>query len=145
MTRMRTLLFSALALLGCIGATTDDFAVINNSGSTNANGYIIQIWADGDASIMPQSHGGQIAGAPKAFNVPPTIAQKLFSDLAAARQANAATVPCMKPVSFGSTLRVSWQGWDSPDLTCPPKDSLGDALLSDAEAIAKAGGVANTP
>jgi hypothetical protein len=51
----------------------------------------------------------------------------------------------MKSVSFGSTLKITWQGWVSPDLTCPPKDSLGDALIKDVDAIRQAAGISAMP
>ncbi len=70
---------------------------------------------------------------------------RFFSDLAAARKGNAATVPCMKSASFGSSLHITWQGWTSPDLTCPPKDALGDALVTDVGAIRTAAGISESP
>lgn len=142
---LATPLLVALAFLGCVAAAPDDFAVVNNTGSTNANGYMIQVWADGDASVTTRTKDGAIVGTPKPFQLPPTIAGHFFADLAAARNGNAATVPCMKTVSFGASINVWWQGWQSPDLTCPPKDALGDALARDAQAIAQTAGVATTP
>jgi hypothetical protein len=137
---LRTLLATSV-LLGAIGAAPDDFAVILNSGSTNANGYVIQIWSDGDGSVMLQTHDGTIAGNPKAMIIPVTVAKRFFTDLAAARSGNATTVPCMKTVSFGASLKVAWQGWESTDLTCPPKDELAKALARDVAAIAQSAGV----
>lgn len=137
-------LFAASVFLGCIGAVPDDFAVISSPGSTNTYGYIIQIWSDGDGSVTLQTHDGLLATMPKAFLLPATVAARFFSDLAAARSGNAATVPCMKTVSFRSSLYVSWRDWKSPDLTCPPKESLADALARDAEAIAETAGVSNS-
>ncbi len=132
-------------LLGCLGAVPDDFAVIDNPGSTNVNGYLIQIWSDGHASVMLQTRDRRIASSPKPFSIPVTIARKVFADLAAARNGNATTVPCMKTVSFGASLKVVWQGWESTDLTCPPKDELANALARDAEAIAQIAGVSALP
>jgi hypothetical protein len=141
---MRVSFFAIVALLGCIAATPADFAVINNSGSTNSNGYMIQIWPDGAGSVAVQTREGRIVSMLKPFKLPPTVAIQFFADLAAARNGGAATVPCMKTVSFGASLRVSWQGWESPDLTCPPKDSLGDALVRDVEAIDQTAGVSDS-
>jgi hypothetical protein len=138
-------LLAASVLLGCVGAAPDDFAVINNSGSTNVNGYLIQIWLDGDGSVMLRTRDGRIASSPKPFTIPVTIARKFFADLAAARNGKATTVQCMKTVSFGASLKVAWQGWESTDLTCPPKDPLADALARDAEAIAQSAGVSAPP
>jgi hypothetical protein len=51
----------------------------------------------------------------------------------------------MKSASFGSTLKVTWQTWASPDLSCPAKDSVGDALIADVNAIREAAGVSELP
>ena len=47
----------------------------------------------------------------------------------------------MKSASFGSSTYVTWQGWRSPDLTCPPSDATGKSLVNDVEEIRKAAGV----
>jgi hypothetical protein len=128
-----------------VAATPVDTAVIVNSGSTNSYGYTIQVWSNGKASVMLKEKSGASASATKAFTVPPATVARFFSDLAAARKGGAETIPCMKSVSFGSTVRVTWQQWVSPDLTCPAKDPLGDALIKDVEAIRQASGVAAMP
>jgi hypothetical protein len=139
--RTRATIAAALAIATLMAASPPDTAVIVDSGSTNANGYTIHIASDGNASVTYQPRGGSPIGAPKHFTVPAATTARFFSDLEAARKGNVATVPCMKPVSFGTTLKVTWQGWTSPDLTCPPKDALGETLVSDVAAIRKAGGV----
>lgn len=138
-------LFAVLAIAGFVAAAPLDSAVIVNSGSTNSYGYTIHVSSDGKASVTLQERGGVPAGTPKSFTVPAATASRFFADLAAARKANTVTVPCMKSVSFGSTLKITWQGWVSPDLTCPPKDSLGDALIKDVDAIRQAGGISAMP
>jgi len=142
--RLRATFLTALAIAALVAAAPPDSAVIVNSGSTNSMGYSIEVSSDGKASVTMQSHGSS-AGAPKQFTVPAATAQRFFGDLAAARKGNAATVPCMKSASFGTTTHVKWQGWVSPDLSCPPKDSLGDALVKDIDAIRKAGGISAMP
>jgi hypothetical protein len=47
----------------------------------------------------------------------------------------------MKSASFGTSTHINWKGWVSPDLDCPPNDSLGDALVRDYQEILKASGV----
>jgi hypothetical protein len=143
--RSRATLTPLLAIVACMAAAPPDTAVIVNSGSTNAYGYTISVSADGKASVTMQNKGGAAASAARAFTVPATTAARFFSDLAAARKANAATVPCMKSVSFGSSTHVKWQGWTSPDLTCPPQDKVGEALVNDVDAIRKAGAVSELP
>ena len=138
---LRATIVAMLASAVLMAASPPDTATIVDSGSTNANGYTIRIGSDGNASVTYEPRGGSPAGAPKRFTVPAATTARFFADLAAARKGNAASVPCMKSVSFGSTLKVTWQGWTSPDLTCPPKDALGEALVSDVAAIRNAGGV----
>ncbi len=142
--KFRATLLAALAIASLVAATPSDNAVIVNSGSTNSYGYRIEVSSDGKASVTLQ-RGGTASSTPKPFTVAAATASKFFTDLAAAKKGNVATVPCMKSASFGSSIHVTWQGWKSPDLTCPPKDSLGDALISDVEAIRKASGISESP
>jgi hypothetical protein len=51
----------------------------------------------------------------------------------------------MKSASFGSTLRVTWHDWTSPDLSCPPNGAPAAALLHDVDTIVTASGAAQTP
>jgi hypothetical protein len=138
---LRATLWAALAIAVCVAATPRDNAVIINSGSTNAYGYTITVWSDGTASATLQDHGGAPAASPKPFTVPAATVARFFSDLGAARKGNLTSEPCMKSASFGSTMHVKWQGWMSPDLTCPPQGSLGQALVDDVNAIRKASGI----
>jgi hypothetical protein len=135
--------------LGCIavamlGAVSPDSAKIVDSGSTNTSGYTIVVQSDGSATVTVQQSATQ-STAPKSFTLPQATATRFFTDLAAAKTGNAVTVPCMKSASFGTTLRITWQGWTSPDLSCPPKDSLGTALISDVQAIREAAGIGTVP
>lgn len=135
------LVFSmALAFGGGAGAAGLDDAVITVSGSTNTQPYTISVSSDGSATVM-------VAGASTAkhVTVPAAATARFFADLQAARKGNAASVPCMKSVSFGTTTHVTWQGWVSPDLDCPPKDDLGSALVADVEAIRTAAGMTGPP
>jgi hypothetical protein len=54
-------------------------------------------------------------------------------------------VPCMKSASFGTTVHITWQGWVSPDLTCPAKDALGAALVKDVDEIRQTAGIPAMP
>jgi hypothetical protein len=142
--RIRATLAVALAIAGFVAAAPRDTAVIVNSGSTNSYGYSIQVWSDGSASVTIQRRGS-VVGTPKPFTVPAATVSRFFANLAAARKGNVATVPCMKSASFGTSMHITWQGWTSPDLSCPAKDSLGDALLSDVAAIRQAAGLPAMP
>jgi hypothetical protein len=145
MKRSETLL-TLIAIAGLMAAAPPrDSAIIVNSGSTNSTGFKISVWSDGSASAILQNRDGTPAGKAKSFTVPAATASRFFSDLAAARKANAATVRCMKSASFGTSTYITWQGWKSPDLDCPPKDSLGDALVKDVAAIRQASGISTLP
>jgi hypothetical protein len=140
---LRATLCAALAIAAFVAASPPDTAQIVNSGSTNTLGYTIRVSSDGKASLELQ--GGSAASTPKPFTLSADLATRFFADLAAARKGNAVTVPCMKSASFGTSTHVSWQGWKSPDLSCPPKDSLGEALVKDIDGIRQAAGVSVAP
>lgn len=143
---MRSAPLAALAIAAFVGAAPVDTATIVNSGSTNSYGYSIQVWSTGKASATLQAKGGGTAAAsPKPFTLPAATVARFFSDLAAARKGNLQTVPCMKSASFGTAVHVTWQGWVSPDLTCPPNDAVGAALVKDVNEIREAAGIAGMP
>jgi hypothetical protein len=142
--RISATFLAGLAIAMLVAATPPDSAVIVNSGSTNTSGYAIQVSSEGKASVTIQNRG-TATGTPKPFTVSTETTARFFSDLAAARKANAVTVPCMKSASFGTSEHVKWQGWVSPDLTCPPKDSVGEALVKVVDEIRQAAGVSTNP
>jgi hypothetical protein len=142
--RFAATLVAAMAIATFMAAGPGDSAVITNSGSTNAYGYTIKVTPDGNATVAMQARGAAPSAA-KPFTVESATITKFFADLAAARKANLTSVPCMKSASFGTTTHVTWQGWQSPDLDCPPSSDLGTALANDVEAIRKASGVSSTP
>lgn len=143
--RARATFFAALAIVTCVAAAPPDTAVIVNSGSTNSYGYKMEVWSDGNGSVVLQERGGKAASTPKAFSIPPATTSHFFADLAAARKGNVATAPCMKSASFGTSTHISWQGWTSPDLDCPPQGTLGEALVADVDAIRHAADITELP
>ncbi len=128
-----------------MASTAQQTAVIVNSGSTNSVGYKITVTSDGTASAVLQNRDGSSVGTQKSFHVATDTAARLFADLAAARKNKMTTVHCMKSASFGSSTHVTWEGWVSPDLDCPPTDSYTDALVKDVENIRKASGIPAFP
>jgi hypothetical protein len=136
---LRAALFGGLAFAALGGAAPLENAVIANSGSTNSLAYKITVSSDGSATLA-------VAQDPaKNFTVPAATTTRFFADLAAARKGNAASVACMKSASFGTTTKITWQGWTSADLDCPPKDDLGTALATDVDAIRAAAGMKGPP
>ncbi len=113
-------------------------AVIMNTGSTNANGYRIVIQQHGAAEYVV---GYRRATA----TVTGDLTKKFFDDLAAAAPLDQLpSHPCMKSVSFGTSLFVWWSAHGrSPDLSCPT-DSRGSAVRNDAQRIASELDLTNT-
>jgi hypothetical protein len=141
---VRATIVAVLAIASCVGAAPRETAIIVNSGSTNSYGYSIAVWSDGNATVTLQVRGAA-AGTTKAFTISAATAAHFFADLAAARKGSATTAPCMKSASFGTSTHITWQGWVSPDLSCPPSGALGQALVADIDAIRKAAGISAMP
>lgn len=130
----------ALASLAFIpaAAAQRDGAIIQNSGSTNFSGYTIKVWSDGSTSAVRSRRGGAPLGEATSGQIPLSVAQKLFEDLASAKQSGRiARGSCMKSVSFGSSTVVIYHGWSSPDLTCPGGGLTG-ALAADTGTVTAA-------
>lgn len=87
--------------------------VILNSGSTNARGYTIVVHSDFSADVAASGE------EPRPAVVGARQAKWLFAKVRAAMPLSALPVPrCMKSASFGTTLRISYQGATTPDLSC---------------------------
>ena len=141
----RATLLGAFAIATLVAASPTDTATIVNSGSTNTYGYSIVVASNGNASATLREKGGATSGSAKTFTIPAATVARFFADLAAARKSNAQSVACMKSASFGTTVHVTWQGWVSPDLSCPQSDSLGAALVKDVDDIRQRAGITNLP
>jgi hypothetical protein len=134
---------ASIGVLPIAAASAPDGAVIVDSGSTNSLGYKIEVWSDGRATLAARGNGTQPAA--KSFTMSQTAIARFFADLKAARDGKATGVPCMKSASFGTTTRVYWHGWMSPDLDCPAGNALTAALVHDVGEIRAASGIANIP
>lgn len=139
----------AAVVFACIvstgAAAAHDGAVIVNSGSTNSLGYRIEIWSGGKATVVLRNRAGSTQGASKPFAVAPSVTMKFFADLKAVRAAGVNSLPCMKSASFGTTTRVNWHDWTSPDLDCPADDASLNALIGSVNAIRAASGIGTLP
>lgn len=146
--RGAAILLAIAAVFGCLAnasaASARDGATILDSGSTNTPGYRIDVWSDGSATIVVQNRGVS-RGAPKSFAVTNSVASRFFANLKAVRSGNVAGEPCMKSASFGTTTRVTWHGWTSPDLDCPSDRAPLTALVSSVNAIRQASGIGTLP
>lgn len=137
---MKSLLWIApltFALLAVhAAAPIQDGASVLDSGSTNRPGALVRVRADGSAFVERALRGVQHPPTTNA-HVNPALAARLLADAKIARTAGLTRrlgVPCMKSVSFGSSLFVTWHGWRSPDLFCPV-NGPAVALKADAQAI----------
>jgi hypothetical protein len=104
------------------------------SASTNSSAYTILLQLD-DSAAYTQS-GGQ----PEMTTVPAADATQFFNDLNAnAPISNVQTENgCVKPVSFGTTTILTYEGSPSGDISCPPEPppvSPAQTLWTDAQAI----------
>jgi hypothetical protein len=119
-----------------------DAAVITDSGSTNTAGYRLVVYASRTVewSVIRRriSHGcSQGTG-----KLPPELAQRFFRDLSDRMPLSKLPMGhCVKSASFGSTLRVSYGGTESPDLTCPASGIEAHKLLSDLAEINRVLGI----
>jgi len=73
------------------------------------------------------------------------VSERFFTDVKSAREANAPAQFCMKSASFGTRTVVTWHGWTSPDLQCPPQEASTAALAQDVRRIVAASGLAGPP
>lgn len=134
-----------LAASPALGATERDGATIQNSGSTNAAGYVIKVWSNGSTTVQPANRAGVTTGTPRQVAVPASLAQQFLTDVRAAkRQGQSPTVRCMKSASFGTSTIVRYHGWLSSDLECPGDAQLAGDVHSIVEA-AQARGVRRIP
>lgn len=138
-------LSAAMAQVANANAAARDGATVVDSGSTNTAGYRIEVWSDGTASIVMQNRAGVAQSAARPFSVATRVTARFFADLKGAKAANVSGSPCMKSASFGTTTRVSWHGWTSPDLDCPSENALLSAVIHDVNLIRAASGIDSMP
>jgi hypothetical protein len=139
-------LLVAMAAVGVLPvAAATDGATIVDSGSTNSLGYRIQVWTNGSATLTVQNRGGVAQSAAKPFVLTQSATTSFFAALKAAREGNATGMSCMKSASFGTTTRITWHSWISPDLDCPAGNALTAALVHDVGVIRAASGIDTMP
>jgi len=119
------------------GASPED-AVIQNSGSTNAAGYVIVVHRDGSVQIDQ-------AGVVSRSTLERPQTAWLFAKLQAASPiSNLVSGHCMRSMSFGSTTRVTYRGATTGDLGCT-FDPAARELKRTVDVIAAQLGVAMRP
>ncbi len=108
----------------------NDIVRIINSGSTNTAGYVIELRRDGlvrwnvasrfrpSLSTTPSSTTTQ-----NNIQLSSVRTNSIYEAVKEASPFNQyAPVFCAKSVSFGTTLHITYNGQQTPDLTCPIKD-----------------------
>lgn len=143
----------ALLSLSALPLFTDaqehESATIVNSGSTNRPGFRIAIDSLGAAEYTavsrraaPQAPGPRRldAAQPAQKILSRALADRFFADLKAAQPFSALPpVHCIKSASFGSSLTISYNNEQTPDLSCGDggNESLRN-LIRDAQDIVAA-------
>lgn len=124
------------------GGTNSDQAIITDSGSTNTPGYQVTVHPSGSAEWSVSRRRNSPACPGQTGKLSPDLTQRFFQDLRSLMPLD--KLPggrCAKSVSFGTTLRVTYQGATSPDLTCPGNGAQIDNLSKDLSDINKALGI----
>lgn len=105
--------------------------VITDSGSTNRPGMTVTVDDQGHASIEGR------AGAKAEMDLESPLFSRLMEDVKAAMPLDQLKVAhCMKSVSFGSRMWVSYNGVKSPDVSCPGQtDGAVVALVKDVQEV----------
>ncbi|MEH2271057.1 MAG: hypothetical protein V7K68_22015 [Nostoc sp.] len=104
-------------------------AVIINSGSTNTCKYRIRVLPSGKATYTVCNRKG-------VGEIKVNTATKFFNDISAANSLSKLPYKsCAKPVSFGTSTQVRYQGQKSQDISCPSNDSRVTNLYDDTKSI----------
>ncbi|WP_155967555.1 hypothetical protein [Kamptonema formosum] len=128
-----------LSVSPSLALVTRNTAVLVNSGSTNTIGYRIYLSPSGEASYVDGN--GQKTGT-----VPERIVKKFFQQIQVDMPLSQLPVkqPCIKSTSFGTETFVSFNGEQSPDVSCPG-NRKAEKLFTDASEIVQFLHVTNVP
>lgn len=132
--QLSLLMLFALPVVAFASAMRDG-GTIDNSRSTNTAGYTIKVWSDGHAILIRQG------SADKSFTIDASLAKQFLDQAKAARSSPGTPQHCMKSASFGTTTTVTWHGWTSPDLQCPPFSNAVSMLAVTVRTIQTAANV----
>jgi hypothetical protein len=129
---MATISFILLALIFTFVSSNNDNDIVRiiNSGSTNTAGYVIELQRNGlvQWTVAPRfrptlSPVSSSTTAQNQIRLPTLRANNIFQAVEEASPFDQyEPVFCGKSVSFGTTLHVTYNGQQTPDLNCPMKD-----------------------
>jgi hypothetical protein len=127
---------AANAVEGQSGIPVDETHIlIANSGSTNVQGFSLIVAEDGEATVEQGNSTSQ-------RYLPQTFTTRLFADLRAAGALDALPPSrCPKSASFGTTMRISYRGKTSPDVSCPSPNPVLRRLASDVMSLLDAANI----
>src|SRR5579872_2146954 len=123
-------------------ADSSQAAIIKDSGSTNTPGYRLIVYASGKAEwTLSRRRNSPVCSRSKG-KLSPDLAQRFFQDLRGLMPlSNLPVEHCVKSASFGRTLRLSYGGTESPDLTCAASGTGAEKLRDDLSEINTALGI----
>jgi hypothetical protein len=129
---------SGNALVECKSATSRSIAIVQDSGSTNFQGYRMVIKPSGQVSTGPNGRGRNPSRYPTSggpYNVSLDLVKRFFTDLESLMPISELPAGgCAKSRSFGSVTTITYQGQTSPDIQC----GSAKILFDDFSAIARA-------
>ena len=129
-----SIIIVAVCLATVSSSNEYDIVRIVNSGSTNTNGYVIELQQDGIVKWTVGSRFQPISSttpstpltstAAMSIRLPMALVSSVFQNVQQALPLNQFPSKfCIKSVSFGTSLHVTFNGQQSPDLNCPLEDS----------------------
>jgi hypothetical protein len=118
-------------------ATRKRTAEIINTGSTNFAGYKVIVEESGHAKYIPgKGRQFQMAETELEGDLKRKTVRKFFADIdAAGALSKLPPSLCLKSISFGTSTYIAIGEDKSPDLSCPGRTPIMDALYTDAQAI----------
>lgn len=132
---MAKILFVLIAICFALVSSNNDHDIVRiiNSGSTNTAGYVIELQRNGHIQWTVARRNHPILSTTTAASSTtttqnsvqlPSFTNAIFE---AVEQASPFTQfppkSCIKSVSFGTTLHVTYNGQQTPDLSCPLTDA----------------------
>ncbi|CAF0806133.1 unnamed protein product [Rotaria sordida] len=129
---MVTISFIILAIFFTFVSSNNENNIIRitNSGSTNTAGYVIELYRNGLVkwTVAPRHHPS-FSTTPNSTTAQNSIQLSLFRTnniFQAVEQASPFNqyepIFCIKSVSFGTKLHVTYNEQQTPDLNCPQRD-----------------------
>jgi hypothetical protein len=128
-----SILVAVFFVVSVLSSNENDIVRIINSGSTNTAGYRIELQRNGIVKWTVSHRRPALSPTPSTPNssigemsirLSTALTNSVFQAVQQASPLNQfPQIHCGKSVSFGTTLYVTFNGQQSPDLTCPTEDA----------------------